>query len=105
MKSGVSRQHGKCAATQPVIQFIDAGGHLHAAAFEGGSELIVERDDRCASRHDTSAIERKWWEADPLPRIRQHVATRRRRPFGRREARECFEEEDFGPAAASEAAE
>ena len=41
----VPRHDVQGATTQSRVEVIDAGGHLHTPAFEGGSELVVQLDD------------------------------------------------------------
>ena len=89
----VSGQHREGTAAQAIVEVVDAARHLDPAALEGGAELVVQGHDFVSAVHAVSAVEIKRRIAHPLPWLGQHVSAGRRRSFGRREAREGFEQQ------------
>ena len=105
IKPIVSGQHGEGAATQAVVEVEDAARHLDPAALEGGAELVVQGHDFVSAVHAVSAVEIKRRIANALPWLGQHVSASRRRPVGRREAREGFEQQCLRATAGGHAME
>ena len=89
----ISGQDGEGPAAQAIVEVIDATRHLDPAALEGGAELVVQGHDFVSAVHAVSAVKIKRGIAYPLPWLGQHVSAGWRRSFGRREAREGFEQQ------------
>jgi hypothetical protein len=101
----VSGEYRQGTAAQAIVEVVDAARHLDPAALEGGAELVVQGNDFISAVHATSAVQIKRRIAHPLPWLGQHVSAGRRWAFGRREAREGFEQQCLRATAGGHAME